>query len=947
MRRVQHRRVRGACTDGPPTRRGKRRPNALATVLTLLADVANVRGRYEEWARVAQLGLEHARLAGQQRSELFRFATALAVGPLPADEAPPRARLAALDDVSAVDVLPSCRAPRHARPLRRGAVGCGAGSASCSVSREPSGVSTRLATRRRARGDSETACRHWRIVCDWLEATKQNAFLGSRTHLCSGIELCRLRRIDEAEDLRAAGAGALRPERRDRTGALAAGAGARRVAARAPRRAERLAREALALTERTDSLAFQGDALSDLAEVLLGAGRAEEATAALAQALERYERKGILPLARRVRERLEDAAAGTRRDRRSRRARPQNQERCFLLSMPFGALARPSLALGLLAATADAWVSTATSAISPSRSRSSSGSDEYRLAERRTSRTRRSRASGSSPRRSTVREPGRRRRRMSTRCCAGSGTSATMPSTRVRQAARRGRAVPRALPRRDRLGRYTLVGFTSMFQQNIASLALAARVKAAYPHLTIAFGGANWEDPMGVALQRRVPVRRSRLLRRGRRLVPGHARGAAARSASTAPRRRRAQARLPTSISCRSPTSTPYFEQLRSLDRRRGLDAAAAHRDGARLLVGRALALHVLRPQRLDDGLPQQVARARRSRRSRISATGTASERFWVVDNILDMRYFQTVLPDARSRRPRRRALLGGEGEPVGEARAPLRAAGVRSIQPGIESLSDHVLALMRKGTTGLKNIELLKWCREYGVKPLWNLLYGFPGETAADYEETRAAHRGDLASRAAQACGRVRLDRFSPYHADPEAFGMENVRPKAPLLAPLSVPTRGRDGDRLLLRLRLRTTGGARTPCRARPRAGARVDGGRRPRRCSPSRADEDGTVHLVDSRRPEVAPERIVLDGLASRVYPRLRPRDEPARADAATGRPAALGLRERPPRLPRRLRARRADGPQRAVVAERRSPRSRPLGARTGPIDRFRSRRIIASP
>ena len=39
--------------------------------------------------------------------------------------------------------------------------------------------------------------------------------------------------------------------------------------------------------------------------------------------------------------------------------------------------------------------------------------------------------------------------------------------------------------------RYTLAGFTSMFQQNIASLALAARVKAAYPHLTIAFGGAN------------------------------------------------------------------------------------------------------------------------------------------------------------------------------------------------------------------------------------------------------------------------------------------------------------------------------------------------------------------------------------------------------------------------------------------------------------------------
>ena len=39
------------------------------------------------------------------------------------------------------------------------------------------------------------------------------------------------------------------------------------------------------------------------------------------------------------------------------------------------------------------------------------------------------------------------------------------------------------------------------------------------------------------------------------------------------------------------------------------------------------------------------------------------------------------------------------------------------SIQPGVESLSDHVLTLMHRGTT-LRNIELLKWCWEYEIKP-------------------------------------------------------------------------------------------------------------------------------------------------------------------------------------------------------------------------------------
>ena len=52
---------------------------------------------------------------------------------------------------------------------------------------------------------------------------------------------------------------------------------------------------------------------------------------------------------------------------------------------------------------------------------------------------------------------------------------------------------------------YTLVGFTSTFQQNLASLALARLVKQARPSTTIAFGGANWEEAMGAALQREFP----------------------------------------------------------------------------------------------------------------------------------------------------------------------------------------------------------------------------------------------------------------------------------------------------------------------------------------------------------------------------------------------------------------------------------------------------------
>jgi class 3 adenylate cyclase/tetratricopeptide (TPR) repeat protein len=68
--------------------------------------------------------------------------------------------------------------------------------------------------------------------------------------------------------------------------------------------AERFGREALTYIHKTDSLKHQGDAFCDLAEVFEAAGRRQEAIAALQDALERYERKGVIPLVRRVRERF-------------------------------------------------------------------------------------------------------------------------------------------------------------------------------------------------------------------------------------------------------------------------------------------------------------------------------------------------------------------------------------------------------------------------------------------------------------------------------------------------------------------------------------------------------------------------------------------------------------------------------------------------------------------
>ncbi|MGN6797334.1 MAG: tetratricopeptide repeat protein, partial [Gaiellaceae bacterium] len=119
-----------------------------------------------------------------------------------------------------------------------------------------------------------------------------------------GRELCSLDRYDEAD---AAAAQARDHAHKDD---LVTQAFWRQAAAlvRAHRgdhtEAERLALEAVAHSRNTDSPRVQGDALFDLAEVLAAAGRHAEAATALQEAIELYERKQVVPLARRARERL-------------------------------------------------------------------------------------------------------------------------------------------------------------------------------------------------------------------------------------------------------------------------------------------------------------------------------------------------------------------------------------------------------------------------------------------------------------------------------------------------------------------------------------------------------------------------------------------------------------------------------------------------------------------
>jgi ribosomal peptide maturation radical SAM protein 1 len=154
--------------------------------------------------------------------------------------------------------------------------------------------------------------------------------------------------------------------------------------------------------------------------------------------------------------------------------------------------------------------------------------------------------------------------------------------------------------------------------------------------------------------------------------------------------------------------------------------------------------------------------------------------RFTAVDNILGPKLMEGLVE----------RLAGGEYdyELFYELKANLTRdkvrnlynSGIRHIQPGIESLNTHVLKLMRKGITAIQNVNALRWMNYYGLEVLWNIIYGFPGETEADYERQRQIIALITHLAPPINVNRIWLERFSPIYNESATFGFADIRPES-----------------------------------------------------------------------------------------------------------------------------------------------------------------------
>jgi ribosomal peptide maturation radical SAM protein 1 len=327
---------------------------------------------------------------------------------------------------------------------------------------------------------------------------------------------------------------------------------------------------------------------------------------------------------------------------------------------------------------------------------------------------------------------------------------------------------------------------TKTYQQTCASLAVAARLKQFAHPPVIAFGGANCEGEMGLQFLRSFPwvdyvctgegdlvfpVFLQRLLRQGvTRPLPGLLKQGES-TTLTVPALVHEMDNLPT------PDYGDYFVQLK-------LRPATADMDCIGLLMQTSRGCWWGAKQHCTFcGLNDQTMTFRSKSPEAVLRELThlidryGARRIYCVDNILDLKYVRTLFPKLIARRSRVKLFYETKANLTFEQLATLRAGGVCWIQPGIESFSDQVLHLMQKGTTALKNIRLLCWCRELGIEPLWNILYGFPGESPSEYANMATLLPLLTHLEPPQACGPIRLCRFSPYFNQPEAFGLRRVR--------------------------------------------------------------------------------------------------------------------------------------------------------------------------
>ncbi len=338
-------------------------------------------------------------------------------------------------------------------------------------------------------------------------------------------------------------------------------------------------------------------------------------------------------------------------------------------------------------------------------------------------------------------------------------------------------------------GRYKLVGFTSTFDQNVASLTMAKLVKDLYPNVTIVFGGANFDGEMGLEHLRAFPFIDYVVIGEGEQTFLPLVRRILADDTDHVPDgvgwREGSQIRFTPSSTLFSdfaktgpPDYDDYYQLLSELGQTaQGLDRILLYEGSRGCWWGEKhhctfCGLNA-QSMKFRSKKPEQVFKEIADLSQRYDAV-----RFRLVDNIIDMAYIDNLFGKLAADHCDLDVFIETKTNLQKRQIKTLAAGGVKCMQPGLESLSLNQLKAMDKGATPMQNIVCLKWSLYYHVMVLWNILLGFPGETNEDYHRQLGLIPSLLHLQPPETTGKFWLQRFSPYFTRPHEYGVRITGP-------------------------------------------------------------------------------------------------------------------------------------------------------------------------
>jgi ribosomal peptide maturation radical SAM protein 1 len=349
-----------------------------------------------------------------------------------------------------------------------------------------------------------------------------------------------------------------------------------------------------------------------------------------------------------------------------------------------------------------------------------------------------------------------------------------------------------------------VIGFTATFNQVMSSLALAARLKKRRPEIQIIAGGACFDDEMGIEYHRALPhiinhVFLGEAEESFREYLSRIKVGAATDAIPGVTYVQGGEVHVTRGHHLKDMNQSPspdydaFFAEKERMERETGLvfnieylpfESSRGCWWGEKnqcTFCGINPDLMGFRAKDIDTVIRDIVTLSMRYGVVKFTATDWIISR-WHCDELfrrlkeldLDLEIFYEVRADMK------KAQLKA-----------MKEAGVVTVQPGIESLSTPLLQLMKKGTTSLRHIQFIRWCKELGIDLSYNILAGFPDEKEEwYYDMARLIPKLGHLQPPLNNVTLIEMHRFAPLYENRDALGVDQIaiRPDYGFNIPMTV---------------------------------------------------------------------------------------------------------------------------------------------------------------